>query len=203
MRYTPQTKRLEHVDAVVRDLLTALPATLIYHKADHTLHPVDGVVAAAHRIGTLEGITSADAELVETAAYFHDTGYLVTPIKNEPIGADYAAKLLPGLGYSSDEITVIRDLILVTDLALAPKTHLERILRDADVENLGRADFFEKSDALRREYGITDKAAWVKGSIGFLTSHKWYTVSANSLLGPEKRRNLLELQKMASYGRAA
>ena len=77
LRYKPHTPRLKIVDQYIRELFRdELPEGIKYHDADHTLHPTKGVVAAANRIAISENISEHDRELLITAAYFHDTGYI-------------------------------------------------------------------------------------------------------------------------------
>ena len=148
--YTPHTQRLKIVDEYIRALFKdELPDGIKYHDADHTLHPTRGVVAVANRIAISENISEHDRELLITAAYFHDTGYIREYDKNEPIAARMAGRILKLIGYKPDEIVKIQNMILATDLALEPKTLLEKILCDADLDHLGRDDFLELDAKLR------------------------------------------------------
>ena len=77
LRYKPHTSRLKILDHYIRELFRdELPDGIKYHDAGHTLHPTKGVVAAANRIAISENISELERELLITAAYFHDTGYI-------------------------------------------------------------------------------------------------------------------------------
>jgi HD superfamily phosphodiesterase len=77
LRYKPHTPRLKIVDQYIRELFRdELPDGIKYHNADHTLHPTKGVVAVANNIAISENVSEHDRELLITAAYFHDTGYI-------------------------------------------------------------------------------------------------------------------------------
>ena len=118
--------------------------------------------------------------------------------KNEPIGVRIAGKILPIFGYISKEIEDVKQGILVTDIFdknLQPRNELEKIIRDADADNVGREDFFEKSDLLMREYGITDLMKWYESSIKFMEAHEYYTESAKKLRNKKKQENLDELKR--------
>ena len=142
LEYEPHTSRLKKVDQYIRSLFRdELPAGIKYHDAAHTLHPTKGVVATADRIGKSENISEHDRELLIAAAYFHDTGYIREYEKNEPIAARMAGRILKLIGYKSGEIELIQNMILATNLALEPKSHIEKILCDADLDHLGREDF--------------------------------------------------------------
>ena len=153
-KYTPHTPRLKIVDQYIRDLFRdELPGSIKYHDANHTLHPTKGVVAVANRIALSEGISENDRELLITAAYFHDTGYIREYDKNEPIAARMAGRILKLIGYKSSEIEKIQGMILSTDLDREPKTHVEKILCDADLDNLGREDFLRLDGRLKGRTG--------------------------------------------------
>ncbi len=95
LRYKPHTPRLKIVDHYIRELFRdELPVGIKYHDADHTLHPTKGVVSAANSIAISENISEHDRELLITAAYFHDTGYIREYEKNEPIAARMAGRIL-------------------------------------------------------------------------------------------------------------
>jgi uncharacterized protein len=123
--YMPHTPRLKIVDQYIRELFRdELPHGIRFHNADHTLHPIRGFVAVANRIAISESISESDRELLITAAYFHDTGYIRGTDKNEPIAARMAGRILKLIGYKPNEIEKIQKMILSTDLGCETKTHL-------------------------------------------------------------------------------
>lgn len=195
--YKPNTTRLKQVDAFIKELFDRkLPKGLYYHNANHTLHPLEGVVSITEFLSEKEGIPISERELLATAAYFHDTGYIERYCDNEIIGAKIAAETLHIFQYSQQEIEIIKSLILATKIPAQPKNHLESIICDADVDNLGREDFFEKNELLMRELGITNKISWYKNSINFLEIHKFYTKTAQELGTLIKGRNLVGLRDL-------
>jgi len=197
--YKPHTPRLKIVDEYIRDLFRdELPGGLKYHDAKHTLHPTKGVVASANRIAISEKISALDRELLITAAYFHDSGYIREYGKNEPIAARMAGRILKLIGYKPGEIEKIQKIILATDLAVKPKTHVEKILRDADLDHFGREDFFELDGKLRegrriRGIDVSDDAKWYKGTLAVITNHQYYTESQKKLRDKEKQKNIKRL----------
>lgn len=199
--YKPHTPRLKKVDQYVRALFEdELPSGIKFHDANHTLHPVRGVVASANRIAIAEKITERDRELVIAAAYFHDTGYIREYDKNEPIAARIAGRILKLLDYKPKEIEKVQKMILATDLAKKPKTHLEKILCDADLDNLGREDFFKLDSKLRegrriRGLDVSDDVKWYKGTFQVMKNHKYYTKSQIKLREEEKQKNIKKLLK--------
>jgi predicted metal-dependent HD superfamily phosphohydrolase len=194
--YKPHTLRLKIVDEYIRDLFRdELPNGIKYHDANHTLHPTRGVVASANRIALSENIPERDRELLITAAYFHDTGYIRQFGKNEPIAARMAGRILKLIGYKPGEIKKIQKMILATDLECKPQTHIEKILCDADLDHFGREDFFNLDGKLRegrriRGLDVGDDAKWYQGTLGVLENHQYYTKSQKKLRDKEKQKNL-------------
>jgi predicted metal-dependent HD superfamily phosphohydrolase len=200
--YKPYTNRLRIVDRYIRELfIDELPASIRYHDSDHTLHPIKGVVATAYKLGVMENISKIDLELLITAAYFHDTGFIRDYIKNEPIAARMAGRILKLIGYGRGEIEKIQSMILSTDLEVEPKTQLERILCDADLDNLGRDDFFELDAKLRegqrlKGMDVEDDLAWYKRSLDFLKNHRYFTETQRKLREEGKKTNIEKLLKL-------
>ena len=197
--YKPHTPRLKIVDEYIRDLFKdELPGGLKYHDANHTLHPTRGVVAAANSIAISEKISEHDRELLIAAAYFHDSGYIREYGKNEPIAARMAGRILKLIGYQPEEIEKIQKMILATDLAVKPQTHVEKILCDADLDHFGRDDFFELDGKLRegrriRGLDVNDDAKWYKGTLAVITNHQYYTESQKKFREKEKQKNIKRL----------
>ncbi|MGA8241644.1 MAG: HD domain-containing protein [Desulfobacterales bacterium] len=197
--YKAHTQRLKIVDQYTRELFRdELPNGIKYHDADHTLHPTKGVVAIANDIAIAENISEHDRELLITAAYFHDTGYIREYDKNEPIAARMAGRILKLIGYKPNEIEKIQNMILSTDLAVEPKTHLEKILCDADLDHLGRPDFLEFDSKLRegrrnRGVDVSDDEKWYNGTLNLIINHKFYTESQGKLREEQKQKNIQTL----------
>jgi predicted metal-dependent HD superfamily phosphohydrolase len=210
--YKPHTPRLKVVDEYIRDLFKdELPAGIKFHDINHTLHPARGVVAVANKLAVSENISEHDRELLIAAAYFHDTGYIREYEKNEPIAARMAGRILKLIGYKPDEIKKIQKMILATDLGRKPKTHVEKILCDADLDNLGREDFFKLDGKLRegrsaRGIDVSDDTNWYKGTLAIMENHQYYTESQKKLREKGKQKNikalLNKLENIAKKGSA-
>ncbi len=199
--YTPHTARLKMVDQYIRELFRdELPAGIKYHNANHTLHSTKGVVAVANNLARLENISEQDRELIVAAAYFHDTGYIREYEKNEPIAARIAGRILRLIGYKPDEIDKVQRMILATDPKIEPKTHVEKILCDADLDNLGREDFFQLDERLRegrrlRGIDVSDDVKWYRDTLEFMEKHRYHTESQRKLREKGKQKNTRELIK--------
>jgi uncharacterized protein len=182
---------------VVKRLSTELAPQYIYHSLHHTL---DDVAPAAERLAALSGIEGEDLLLLMTAAYFHDIGFVVNRANHEVIGADIARTVLPGMGYQPEQIDAICGMIMATRLPQSPRTTLEKILADADLDLLGRADFFERNAALRAELAAFGAAPndyeWHLSQLQFARHHDYQTPAALALRQAGKAANIAALERL-------
>ena len=192
-KFKPFTERLKKVDQFIREYLRKLPGGILYHSIEHTLHPINGVVAVCNKLAIMERVSYLDRELVIVAAYFHDIGFVdALKERHEERAVEVAKLKLPQFGFNKDEIDIICKIIMSTKIGIKPKTTCEEIINDADVDNLGRDDFFERAELLRREFGI-DEDIWHEKNIKFLKNHKWLTKSQQKLREKKKKENLKRL----------
>ena len=174
-----------------------LSPNLIYHCLGHTRNEV---VPAADLLATLEKVDDYDRLLLLTGAYFHDLGFIRQRQDHEAISIQLAEQALPAFGYSEAEIAVVRGIIQATHLPQTPTTLLERIMADADMDDLGYKDFWKRSADIRKEldlYGIkyTD-VEWYTYQLDLLQSHSYFTESARLLRNTLKQEHLLEVKRL-------
>ncbi len=175
----------------LRRLDQELSPLLTYHSLAHTR---DEVVLAAERLAALEGIASEDLMLLSTAAYFHDIGFTIQRENHEAVGIQVVQQVLPGFGYSSRQIQIIGGMIQATIIPQAPHTLMEEIIADADLDSLGREDFWPRSLALRTELAnfgemISDRA-WYERQIRFMSGLQYFTASARAMREAQKQANI-------------
>ena len=168
---------------------------LDYHNLEHSLD----VAATACAFAKSEGLDKRTQCLLEAAGYVHDTGYLLQYEHNEIWGARIARRLLPRLGYTRAEARTIALLVLATDLRRTPESVEEKVLRDADLRNLGDIDFVQKNEALCREIGMAQDRRWYEGSLRFLESQRYLTATAARLLESGKAAHAQELRQMLDH----
>ena len=88
-------------------------------------------------------------------------------------------------------------MIFVTEIPHQPKNKLEEIICDADLDYLGRDDFHEIADKLRkelREHGkIKSDRQWDEIQVSFLKQHKYFTKTAIKTRKKGKEKNLKEV----------
>ncbi len=170
-----------------------LDKKLHYHSIEHSRD----VVFAVERLALSENVTDEGLFLLKTAASYHDAGFVEQYDKNEPVGARMATEILPHYGYTNDQIQVVHDLIYATMVPHNPKNQLEEIICDADLDYLGRDDFHEISDRLRRElreHGkIHSDREWDKTQVKFFELHKYFTKTAIATRQEKKNQNLREI----------
>ena len=161
-------------------------------------HSID-VVQAVERIALLEGVTDEGLFLLKTAAILHDAGFVKQYENNENIGAEMAAEWLPKYGYTDQHIKTIVELIHVTEIPHRPINKLQEIICDADLDYLGRGDFSEISDSLRKELRgmkkIDSDRKWDEIQIKFLKSHKFFTKTSIQSRRKKKMENLKVVMK--------
>ncbi len=179
------------VTHILEKLKQELPNYLSYHSLKHT----KDVKTQAIRIAKLEGITSEiDLKLLETAAAYHDCGFLSTYNNHEEKGCEIAEQVLPLYAYTKEQIDIIKGLIMATKVPQAPKNKLEEIICDADLDYLGRDDFFEIGEHLFEEFlfkGIVrDEISWNTLQVKFLASHQYFTKTNMNDRDPKKQENL-------------
>lgn len=180
---------------VLHRLELELSPNLLYHGITHTR---DEVVPAVERLASMEGVQGDSLLLLLTAAWFHDLGFVEQPQYHELISARIAVQVLPGFGYTSEHVEIVRWAILATILPQDPQNFLEQILTDADLDILGRDDFMLRNGELRQELAsfggeYTDRE-WYSRQLKFLESHTYFTVSARTLRNAEKLKNIRKLR---------
>ncbi|MFT4599912.1 MAG: ligand-binding sensor domain-containing protein/class 3 adenylate cyclase [Arenicella sp.] len=176
---------------IMKILETQLSPKLLYHSINHTID----VTQAVERLAIMEGITDEDLFLLKSAATYHDAGFIEKYENNEEIGMRLAREILPKYGYGNEQIDVIDGLIKSTEIPQSPTTHLQQIMCDADLDYLGRDDFHDIADLLRRElkeHGKLDSdRLWDEIQVKFLEQHTYFTDSAIRL---RQEKKLIHIQ---------
>lgn len=185
-------------------LATGLDPALRYHDARHTF---DEVLPAARALAEDLRLSGRERALVETAAAFHDLGFLERRAGHEQAAVEMVRRLLPSRGFDSDAIERIAGMILATRLPQRPRTMLERIVADADMAVLASKAFLRRNEDLRLELmaagGALPRPAWIAQQRLFLLGHRDHTTAARLRFGPGRRRNaaLLAARDHRSVGR--
>lgn len=177
-----------------------LDPKLTYHSVSHTLD----VLESALRLGEMEGINEEEMCVLKTACLFHDVGMLKTYRGHEEASVEICKETLPGFGYSSEQIEEITRMILSTKLPQIAMSRLEKILCDADLDYLGRPDYFMIAHRLKYEWevlgiGKISLYDWYKIQKDFLTKHRYFTPSAIKLREKGKLENLKQVELILNH----
>lgn len=128
---------IEEAKIYTQDLLQVCK-DYAYHNPAHSISVLD----RATYIALAEDVNNEDLEDLQLACLFHDTGFSEQYEKNEHIGAKIARKWLEDRNHPKERIDKIEKIIMATVLFSTPHTHLEKIIQDADLDNIGtKAEF--------------------------------------------------------------
>jgi uncharacterized protein len=183
--------------AYALDCLQAqLSPRLTYHNLWHTQ---GDVLPAATRLARLSGIAEAEIRLLQVAAAYHDIGMIERHDCHELIGMRIVAQTLPEYGFVTRQIERIMGMILATRLPQSPRQPLEALLADADLDVLGRADFFRLNGQLWQEMAAfgeaTTRRQWIEAQLVFMKQHTYCTAVAKTLREASKQKHILMLEK--------
>ncbi len=171
---------------ILGKLRKELPKNLTYHSLGH----IKDVYGAAETLAELEKVTGDDLTLLLTAVLFHDSGFLTQQKDHERLSCELAQQYLPSYDYTPEQIERISGMIMATRIPQTPHNKLEKIICDADLDYLGRDDFFIIGDRLYDElcmYGIiSNENEWNKLQVRFLEGHRYFTASAKKLRKAKK-----------------
>ncbi|MDF1672146.1 MAG: HD domain-containing protein [Vicingaceae bacterium] len=163
-----------------------LKPNLHYHGVHHTVD----VYEASIRIAELEGLNQDEKVIINTAALYHDAGFIYQYEHNEEVAAQLVKVVLPKFGYQEKEINEIEKIILSTKIKARPSTLYEKIMSDADYDYLGRNDVAKIAETLHKELFEYDfkfsEDEWNEVQIKFLEKHLYYTGSSLTLRRPKK-----------------
>lgn len=175
--------------------LEGLPASLTYHSIGHTLD----VLNASMNIAGTEKISEEEKKLLRISVLLHDSGFVYVYKAHEEKGCELARESLPGLGFTNDQVETICGMIMATKTPQTPKTILEQIIADADLDYLGRDDVYIIAARLFEElktYGfITLEEDWNRLQINFLREHHYFTNYSKANRQPRKQQYFNELLK--------
>lgn len=179
---------------IIDRLERQLSDQLTYHSLSHTLD----VLHTTDELCELEAIPPYERILLKTAALYHDSGFLINNVNHEELGCGIAREILPNYRYNEGEIEIICSMIMATKIPQSPKNHLEQILCDADLDYLGRKDFYGIGNTLFQElkaYNVLkDESSWNELQVKFLENHQFFTSTNQFRREPQKQVYLKQLK---------
>ncbi len=205
---TSQDRNIDqlYAEQLGRDIIQAafdkleqdLPGHYYYHSIKHTRDVLKEVLTLALE----DNLSAEEIDLLSIGAAYHDTGFIEKPVDNEWVAVRFAREAMERYGeYAESQKLCVENMILDTQLvetALGatqlPTDKLAKYLLDADLGNLGRDDFFEKSELLRQEIGVERKLFYPE-ACRLLRSHQWLTPAAKTLREEKQKGNLEKLEQ--------
>lgn len=182
---------------VISLLSKKLDPSYTYHNISHTQR----VVKKATELAELCNINDEKKQQLQLAAWFHDTGYIKGFKNHEKESVAIAESFLRAQKCIETDIKTITNLILATQINVAPKNELEKIIKDADCSHIGSKNYAEIAELLRKEWELNcnktlTEADWLDENIDFLsTKHRFHTPEAIIKWEKIKGKNLSTLIK--------
>ena len=198
-RYMMQTKNglLDHTEAYIQQFYQEhFPPEFVFHDFPHT----QNVVESALQIGQACQLSEKEMEMLQLAAWFHDTGYFKNPIGHEELSSQLAEAYLRQRNYPPEDISVVKGCIIATRVPQNPQNLLEEILCDADLSHLGNERYWDRCGRLRQEILMTkdilmSEQEWVDFELDFMINHRYHTEVARSFFVKQKNQHIKQLLK--------
>jgi predicted metal-dependent HD superfamily phosphohydrolase len=174
-----------------------LDVNYTYHNLVHTQKVVEKVIEISSDLK----LDKTSIENVQIAAWFHDAGFIKGAKNHEEESVRIFTDFIDKEKLDIKRIELISSLILATKMGHKPTSDLEKIITDADCAHLGDKSFENKTELLRKEWGITENkeysdTEWITENINFLTkTHQYYTDFALKNWSKGKEKNLAKLLK--------
>ncbi|WFB66822.1 Pycsar system effector family protein [Chryseobacterium sp. WX] len=187
-------KAKNYVEILFKDKLSSV---YFYHNFIHTAYTVN----KAEEIMKNTPVSEEDQEKVLVALWFHDTGYIECALNHEERSVEVMKAFLHGQNYPENYIADVEKLILATKIHYEPQNLLEKIVKDADFSHFAGHDYSDISDALRKEWELTNvrcfsNEEWNAGNLDMLKNkHTFYTDYAKENWEPLKKKNIKKIEK--------
>ena len=182
---------------VMLQMHTKLDQGYTYHCTEHTVEVLDNVDKLIEF--SEHEITDSEYLILKTAALFHDFGYIDDQNSHEDRSAELCREWLPKYGYNAEDIEIICETILATNLFSKAENKLQEIIVDADLFYLGTDNYTERADHYRSELAFQGKtyndADWAVFQLKFLSSHSYYTNYGKNTLEQKKQETISLLSK--------
>ncbi|MGG7552837.1 Pycsar system effector family protein [Chryseobacterium arthrosphaerae] len=187
-------KAKNYVEILFKDKLSSV---YFYHNFIHTAYTVN----KAEEIMKNTPVSDDDQEKVLVALWFHDTGYIECAKNHEERSVEIMKEFLHQENYPENYISDVEKLILATKITYEPQNLLEKIVKDADFSHFAGHDYNDISDALRKEWELTNVRCfsndeWNAGNLDMLKNkHTYYTDYAKENWEPLKKKNIKKIEK--------
>jgi HD superfamily phosphodiesterase len=174
-----------------------LPSEFTYHNHIHARE----VFEAVTELGKNSSLPNEELEIIQVAAWFHDTGFIRSYLDHEYKSIEIVKEYLENIHYPEEKIDKITDIIIMTEMGNIPASLSEKIMRDADILHIGKEEFYSKSLTLKSEWESIDRKKfteleWLQSSLEFINSTLFYTDYAKSKYERGRQKNISRLNEM-------
>jgi uncharacterized protein len=175
-------------------LNSKLSNKLFYHGSHHSIN----ALKVCNQYLKYENINDHDAKLLRIGVLLHDIGFSVSYVNHEFESVKIAKQLMNEFGFSKEDFLIIKKLILVTKIPQNPKSKLEKIICDVDLDYLGTKQYYKISNLLLEELKVFSKIDsinnWNNIQLRFLENHKYHTNFAIKNRQHKKEERIKELK---------
>lgn len=169
---------------------------LIFHNLEHTQKVVEHV----HEIASHYEISDKDLLELSIAAWFHDTGHLITdPSGHEEKSVALMSAFMKSRTDDEELIDKIAALIRITKFPPSPQSIQEMIICDADTYHFGLDEFKQTNKAMKKELILRNMNTlvmdWERNTLELLEKHQFFTTYCLDTLQRGKEKNIRKLNK--------
>ena len=164
----------------------------------HNWKHIKSVFERASYLAKKEWLDEEMQEIIQLAALFHDVGFIKQYDNNEEIWAQIAEDWLKSQNFPEDKIEIVKRLILATVPTFVPDLLPCKIIKDADLDNLGTPDAILFTKMLAKEL---KHVKWLDVSTkdllskDFILNYKPYTSTQLKERKEQLAKNKLEIKK--------
>jgi uncharacterized protein len=180
---------------ITQRLVAEIPSLYSYHSIRHTLD----VIEQTEVIGRAEGLTERELVATRIAALFHDTGFLDCRKDHEQASCQIFREYIKGVAIAASDIQLIEECIMSTKIPQTPIHKPSRVICDADLDYLGRADYDVISEQLFVELvscnELRSREEWSRLQISFLSQHVYHTAHSRRWRDSAKALTLSRIQQ--------
>jgi predicted metal-dependent HD superfamily phosphohydrolase len=169
---------------------------LVFHNIEHTR----SVVQRVQEIASHYDLNEREMQELLVAAWFHDTGHLLTePANHEEKSIEIMKAFITPKVDDEEFVQKVARLIKMTKLPPSPQTLQDKIICDADTYHFGVDDFKKTNKAMKKELTLrkmnTLVMDWEKNTLELLQRHQFFTTYCQELLQAGKEKNIQKFRK--------